>query len=203
MPDTAIDIFKSTASVNKAEDGRVGNIIHLPSSGRLIITGDLHGNRWSFEQIVKYADLANNPDTHIILQEIIHGGPQDCDGGCLSFMLLLEAAKLKLNYPKNVHFVMGNHDISAIKDTEVLREGKEMTSCFNSGVYSRYGLKADMVLLAMRQMLFSQALAAKTSNGIFISHSLPADRFCFGSPVEYERYKPSLFGLYVFVGSQT
>jgi len=33
------------------------------------------------------------------------------------------------------------------------------------------------VKLAMRQFLFSQPLAARCPNGIFISHSLPADRY--------------------------
>ena len=177
MPQVAIDIFRKVAALNNDKKYRCGNIIYLPSKGRLIISGDLHGNKWAYEQIVAAADLANNPDTHIIFQEIIHGGPQDCSGGCLSFELLLKAAQLKVQYPDNVHFLMGNHDLSAIKDSEVLRGGKEMTSCFNSGIYNKYKDKSDMVLLAMRQMLFSQALAAKTQSGIFISHSLPADRY--------------------------
>lgn len=177
MPDVAINIFKRTAILNKADSGRRGNVIYLPSKGRLLVAGDLHGNLWAFDQVVKYASLANNPDTHLIFQEIIHGGPMDSNGGCMSFKLLIKAASLKLDYPNNVHFIMGNHDLSVIKDTEVLRGGKEMTSSFNSGVQRCYEAKSDMVLLAMRQMLFSQALAVKTQNGIFVSHSLPADRF--------------------------
>jgi hypothetical protein len=177
MPERTAAILKKTTELNKAEKGRSGNIIHLPPQGRLIISGDLHGNRWSFDQIVKYARLDQNPDTHIIFQEIIHGGPQDCEGGCLSFKLLIDAAALKIQYPDNVHFVMGNHDLSAIKDTEVLRGGKEMSVCFKAGVESCFGEKYEIVLLAMRQMLFSQPLAAKTQTGIFISHSLPAQRY--------------------------
>ncbi|MFI4911182.1 MAG: metallophosphoesterase [Sedimentisphaeraceae bacterium JB056] len=177
MAEQAIEVFKKVAALNKADKCREGNVIKLPAEGRLIVTGDLHGNIWGFEQVVKYADLANNPDTHIIFQEIIHGGPQDCEGGCLSFKLLIKIASLKVEFPDNVHIIMGNHDLSAIKDTEVLRGGKEMTGSFNSGIRRCFGDRYEMVLLAMRQMLFSQPLAVKTHNGIFISHSLPADRF--------------------------
>jgi serine/threonine-protein phosphatase PP1 catalytic subunit len=177
MPERAIKIFKTATGLNKDEKGRRGNTLHLPAEGRLIVSGDLHGHKWGFDQIVRYADLANNPGTHLIFQEIIHGGPQDCEGGCLSFKLLLEAASLKMQYPDNVHFVMGNHDVSAIRDSEVLRGGKEMTNCFNAGMQRCFGEKYELVLLALRQMLFSQPLAVKTANGLFVSHSLPADRF--------------------------
>ncbi len=177
MPAATIEIFKRATALNKEEKGRSGNIINLPDKGKLIITGDLHGNINGYSQIVCNANLAANPDTHIIFQEIIHGGPEDFMGGCLSFKLLKKAAALKNKYPDNVHFIMANHDMSAICGTEVLRGGKEMTKAFQGGLELFYGEQSDMVHLAMRQFLFSQALAVKTSNGIFVSHSLPADRF--------------------------
>jgi hypothetical protein len=36
---------------------------------------------------------------------------------------------------------------------------------------------SERVKLAIRQFLFSQPLAVKCANGMFISHSLPADRY--------------------------
>ena len=34
-------------------------------------------NRGNFGKIVRMADLANNPDRYVVLQEILHGGPED------------------------------------------------------------------------------------------------------------------------------
>lgn len=177
MPVATTEIFKKAAALNKEQCARDGNIINLPDKGRVIVTGDLHGNINGFSQIVRHANLSANSDTHIIFQEIIHGGPEDMQGGCLSFKLLRDAALLKIAYPDNVHFIMANHDMSAICGTDVLRGGKEMTKAFEAGLERCYGQYFEMVHLALRQFLFSQALAVKTSNGIFISHSLPADRF--------------------------
>jgi len=177
MPAATIEIFKKATALNKEEKGRSGNIINLPDKGRLIITGDLHGNISGYELIAKYANLEANPDTHIIFQEIIHGGPEDFLGGCLSFKLLVKVAALKIQYPDNVHFIMANHDMSAICGTDVLRGGKEMTKAFHAAIDRYYGTYSEMVLLALRQFLFSQALAVRTPNGILVSHSLPANRF--------------------------
>lgn len=80
MPQTVIDLLNQGAEANKADKFRLANLIHLPADGNLIVTGDLHGHRRNFERIVAFADLAGNPDRHVILQEIIHGGPEDSEG---------------------------------------------------------------------------------------------------------------------------
>lgn len=177
MAEKTIEILKTAANLNKEENGRVGSTINLPETGRLIITGDIHGNRNNFVKILKYADLENNPETHIIFQEIIHGGPMDENGGCLSFQLVAEAAQLKIKYPDQVHFIMGNHDTSVILETDVLKGGKEMNAALFSAMDACFQGKCDTVVLALKQFLFSQALAARTKTGLLISHSLPADRF--------------------------
>ncbi|MHC4061818.1 MAG: hypothetical protein ACYSR6_09460, partial [Planctomycetota bacterium] len=74
MPQTIIDLLNKGIEANQADKCRRGNLIHLPAHGSLIATGDIHGHRRNFERITAFADLANNPDRHIILQEIIHGG---------------------------------------------------------------------------------------------------------------------------------
>src|SRR4030042_1390244 len=108
MPQTLIDLLKYAVEVNNNDSFRRGNLIHLPANGSLIITGDIHGHRRNFEKIVAFADLDNNPDRHIILQEIIHGGPEDTQGGCLSYKLLYDVVSYKLNFPDRVHIILGN-----------------------------------------------------------------------------------------------
>ena len=118
MPQKTIELLKKGIQVNYACLYRTGNLLSLPAKGDLIITGDLHGHRRNFERIVKYADLPNHPDRHVVLQEIIHGGPEDAQGGCLSFQLLFAAIKYRLEYPDQVHIIMGNHDTAYILDSE-------------------------------------------------------------------------------------
>ncbi|MHC4727850.1 MAG: metallophosphoesterase [Planctomycetota bacterium] len=151
-------------------------MIHLPAEGSLIITGDIHGHRRNFERIVAFADLPNNPQRHIILQEIIHGGPEDSQGGCLSYKLLFEAIRYKLNYPDQVHIIMGNHDTAFINNSEVMKDGKEMNRSMRAAMEREFQQASDDVELAIRQFLFSQPLAVRCNNRIWISHSLPNDR---------------------------
>ena len=158
----------------------------MPAEGSLIVTGDLHGHRRNFERIVAYADLENNPDRHLVLQEIIHGGPEDDSGGCLSYKLLYDVFRYKLCFPDRVHVIMGNHDTSFINSSEVMKEGREMNRAMCRAMEREFGQAAADVELATRQLLFSQPLAVRCDNRIWISHSLPADRFI-------EKFDPGIF----------
>jgi len=142
----------------------------------LVIGGDIHGHRRNFERLVAHADLPKHPDRHVILQEIIHGGPEDDEGGCLSYQLLFEAIRLKLRFPDQVHFIMGNHDTACISSTEVMKNGKEMNRAMASALDREFRQAGPDVRLAIRQFLFSQPLAARCGNRMWISHSLPGDR---------------------------
>ncbi len=176
MPQTIIDLLNKGTEANSADTFRVGNLIQLPAEGSLIITGDLHGHCRNFERAVAFADLPNNPDRHIILQEIIHGGPEDTQGGCMSYKLLFDVVRYKLKFPDQVHIILGNHDTAFINNSEVMKEGKEMNRAMCSAIKREYKKDAVGVIFAIRQYLFSQPLAVKCRNRIWISHSLPADR---------------------------
>jgi mRNA degradation ribonuclease J1/J2 len=67
MPQTIIDLLNKGIEANNADNYRRDNLIYLPAEGSVIVTGDLHGHRRNFERIVAFADLANNPDRHIVL----------------------------------------------------------------------------------------------------------------------------------------
>jgi len=175
MPQTIIELLNKAAQASEADPFRRGNLIHLPAAGTLIATGDIHGHRRNFERIVSFADLPNNPDTHVVLHEIIHGGPEDTKGGCLSYKLLFDLARYKLDFPDRVHTVMGNHDTAFINDSDVMKNGKEMNRAMRSAIEHEYTGSADDTILAIRQFLFSQPLALRCQNRIWISHSLPSD----------------------------
>jgi len=169
-------LLRRAAEANNAEKCRRGNLVRLPAEGSLIVTGDLHGHRRNFERIVAYADLENNPDRHLVFQEVIHGGEEDSLGGCLSYKLLYDVFRYKLNFPDRVHIIMGNHDTAFINNSEVMKDGREMNRAMRQAMEREFGPTTADVELATRQLLFSQPLAAKCDNGIWISHSLPADR---------------------------
>jgi len=177
MHQQSIQLFRKGAELNRSCRFRIGNVIHLPPIGQVIVTGDLHGHERNFERIQKLADLENNPLRHVILQEIIHGGPEDDFGGCLSYRLLFEAIHYKIRFPDQVHIILGNHDTAAISNCAVLKGGREMNRALQQAMQRYFDEDYSDVYDAMVDYLMSQPLAIRTPNRIWISHSLPADRY--------------------------
>jgi hypothetical protein len=186
MPQTIIDLLNKGIEANNADKYRRDNLVRLPADGSVVVTGDLHGHRRNFERIVAYADLENNPKRHLVLQEIIHGGPEDTLGGCMSFKLLFDLVRYKVSLPDRVHFIMGNHDTAFINRSEVMKDGREMNRAMCLAMEREFGKDAADVELATRQYLFSQPLAVRCDNRIWISHSLPADRLI-------DKFDPEIF----------
>jgi len=174
MPQTTIDLLNRGIRANHTDKFRRGNLIHLPAHGSLVVSGDIHGHCRNLERLVTFSNLARHADRHVVLQEIIHGGPEDDAGGCLSYQLLFKAIQWKLDFPDQVHFVMGNHDTAFIISSEVMKNGKEMNRAMTAALEREFGPAG--VGLAIRQFLFSQPLAVKCANRIWVSHSLPGDR---------------------------
>ena len=185
MPQTIIDLLKQGIEANHADTFRRANVVHLPAEGSLILTGDLHGHRRNFEKITSFADLANHPGRHVLLQEVIHGGPEDEHGGCLSYQLLYDIVRYKLSYPDQVHVIMGNHDTAFINNSEVMKDGREMNRAMQSAMEREFQEAITDVELATKQLLFSLPLAVRCENRIWASHSLPSDYFA-------ERFDPEV-----------
>jgi Icc-related predicted phosphoesterase len=177
MPEKIVELLNKGMEANNADKFRQGNLVCLPSHGSVIITGDLHGHRRNFERIVALANLGQNKNTHVILQEIIHGGPEDEEGGCLSYKLLFDAVAYKVKFPDRVHIIMGNHDTAFISNTDVMKNGKEMNVAMRSALDREFRHASERVKLAIKQFLFSQPLAVKCTNGILVCHSLPGDHY--------------------------
>jgi len=200
MSQMVVNLLKMGVEANTIDRYRRGNLVCLPAAGSVIIAGDLHGHRRNFERILTYADLHNNRSRHLVLQEIIHGGPQDSEEGCLSYRLLFDVVRYKLDFPNRVHIIMGNHDIAFINNKKVMafinnkkvmRNGKEMNRSMRSALDREFGQTSPNVKLAIKQFLFSQPLAVKCDNRMWLSHSLPSDRYLgkFDQKVLYRQLK--------------
>lgn len=176
MAQTILDLLNKGIEANHADKFRQGNLVSLPPTGMMIVTGDIHGHRRNFERILTYADLENNPQRHLLLQEIIHGGPENDYGECLSYTVLLDAVRQKIKFPDRVHIIMGNHDTAFITDAEVMKNGKEMNRSMCSAIDRQYGADSPQIKEAMKRFLFSQPLAVRCANRIWLSHSLPSNR---------------------------
>lgn len=181
-----MELLNNGIEANQKDKFRQGNLVRLPAQGDLIITGDLHGHRRNFERIINFADLPNHPDRHLIFQEVIHGGPEDSQGGCLSYQLLFDVIRYKLEFPDRVHTILSNHDTAFINNANIMKDGREMNRAMTSAMQREFGQLYERIILAIRQFLFSQALAVKTENRLWVSHSLPADMY-------FEKFDPQIF----------
>jgi serine/threonine-protein phosphatase PP1 catalytic subunit len=177
MLQQSIQLCREGAELNRSCRFRKGNIVNLPGQGKLIVAGDLHGHQRNFERIQKLADLEHHPETHVILQEIIHGGPEDDYGGCLSWRLLFDVIRYKIQFPEQVHILLGNHDTAAICNSAVLKGGKEMNRSMQSAMKRHFDQHYQDVYKAMTDYMLSQPLAVRCENRIWLSHSLPADQY--------------------------
>jgi len=172
-----LELLNQGIKVNKEDKFRRKNIVLLPFSGDLIISGDLHGHQRNLDRIMTYSDLINHPDRHVVFQEIIHGGPKTEDGGCLSYRVLLNVIRYKIEFPSQVHMIIGNHDTAFITNTEVMKDGREMNRAMDMALTLEFPENHSKISQALQDFLFSQPLAIKTASGLWMSHSLPADRW--------------------------
>lgn len=171
-----IKVLEAGILANQQDKYRKANIIALPPTGDVVVSGDIHGHRRNFERIVSYSNLEKNPDRHLVLQEIIHGGAEDAQGGCLSFELLADAVKLKIDFPDRIHFMLANHDTAFINNSDVMKGGKEMNAAMRAAMQRRFGKDMKNVESTLERFLFSQPLAVRCPNRIWLSHSLSSDR---------------------------
>lgn len=175
------DILLEAARTCRDDPRRDGNVLHFDAGERMIVCGDLHGNRPNLAKVISHADLKSSDSRVLILQELLHGGPTDAEGGCRSFEILLRAARLKNQHPRAVYFLLSNHDVTELTDGEITKNGVGKIKALRAGLANAYGADADEVVEAMKHLLLSLPLLAQCGNGVAISHSLPSpgreDRF--------------------------
>lgn len=183
---------------------RRGNVIELSEPGRVVMSGDLHGNQLNFHRLVKVAQLEKNPHNHLILHELVHCPEHPEPDQCHSYELVVLAAQLKIQFPNQVHILLGNHDMSQITRDEVVKAGKPMVRSFLNAIHTAYPTHANHIIQAIDTFILALPLAARTTNKIWMSHSLPSLKsqeafndqiFCKTLIPDDMHYNPSLHAL--------
>ena len=173
--DEVIETFQCAAEENQVSSVRVQQVVHLPAEGELWIAGDLHDHRRNLEKLLYAIDLPNNPQRQLILQEVVHGDHWDQNGAEGSWETLLKIADLKCKFPRQVHFLLANHDLAQIHGEGIMKGGQSVCAAFNKGVKRDFGGQSGVAQAAITEFLLSFPLAIRSSNGLFFSHSVPAD----------------------------
>ncbi len=186
----ALELLEVGRELVRQDPCREGNVIVLPNYGQVVMTGDLHGYKPNLQKLKRFASLKRSPQRHVVLHEILHVNSFDVSGshgGDDSCQLLLSALKWKIDYPEQVHFMLGNHDLAQITNREISKAGGPSIAMFNEGVYQSFGSDADMVLEAINRLLLAFPLAARCPNRIWLSHSLPG-------PYALDEFDMTIFG---------
>ncbi len=191
-----ISTFEEAAEINYNCKHREGNIIKLTGPGDVIMTGDLHGHERNFSKLLIEADLANNPNRHLVVHELLHSPNGSIPNECHSYRLVKQVAELKLQFPNQIHCLLGNHAMAQATRDEVLKSGQPMVRALNAGLDSYYGQNAQHVNHALESWLLSLPVAAVSDNRIWMSHSLPSMRHLrnfdyniFESPLNIDIFK--------------
>jgi len=169
------ETFDAAAEENKLSSLRHEQTVLLPAVGEVWMTGDIHDHRTNFAKLLRAADLANNPDRHLILHELIHGDHYDASGADDSWQTLYKAAELKCSFPHQVHFLLANHDLAQIQGEGIMKAGLSVCEAFTAGVKRDFSAGADSISFSISEFLLSLPLAVRCPHGLFFCHSLPSD----------------------------
>jgi len=174
--DSVIETFQTATEENQLSPLRQQQVVNLPAEGELWIAGDIHDNRTNFRKITAAADLGNNPQRHLVLQELIHGDHFDVAGAEGSWQTLYRAAELKCDFPEQVHFIFANHDLAQIHGEGIMKAGLSVCEAFTAGINRDFAEGGgNSVNVAITEFLLSLPLAVRAPNGMFFSHSMPTD----------------------------
>ena len=168
--DICTTLHKATELLYSYE-GRTGCTHHIPSTGSVLVTGDLHDNPPHLEKIVRLASL-NEPTNHVVLQELIHAGYTQ-NSHDLSYQMLVRVAGLVVAHPLQVHPILANHELSQATGRGITKGRGELVEMFNRGIDSVFGNSATEVLAAINAFVFAMPLAVQSESGLMCCHSLP------------------------------
>jgi hypothetical protein len=175
MPDPVriLSTLRRTIQCFRETPGRRGRVVDLQDVDEVLVAGDLHGNLENFRQLLTRANLAQNPRRHFVLQEVVHGPYFYPAGGDKSHQLLDLTAALKCQFPRQVHFLLGNHELAQCTQRRVSKGDLDLNEVFREGVGTAYGGRAPEVYAAYLELLAVVPVALRTPNRILLTHSLP------------------------------
>ena len=159
-----------------ATPGRIGHTIRLNDADEVLAAGDLHGNIDNFRRLLARAELALRPRRHLVLQELIHGPFHYPNDGDKSHQLVDLVAALKCERPEQVHLLLGNHELAQWQGEWIAKGEAELSQSFLDGVNTAYGARSAEIYDAYLRLFAHAVLAIRTSNRVFLSHSMPSRR---------------------------
>jgi|SRR5579875_1211362 hypothetical protein len=187
-PDRILATLRRAIQHFRNTPGRRGRIVSLTDVSEVLVSGDLHGNLENFRRLLAKADLAQHPQRHFVLQEVIHGPFHYPAGGDKSHQLLDLVAALKCQFPRQVHFLLGNHELAQCTQRRIAKGDLDLNQCFREGVGTAYGGRAPEVYSVYLELLATVPVALRTPNRILLTHSLPAaSKLAHFDPAALER----------------
>jgi hypothetical protein len=133
-PERLLTTLRRAVLAFRDTPGRRGRFVALEDVDEVLVAGDLHGNLENFRQILHRADLAAHPRRHLVLQEVLHGPFLYPGGGEKSHQLVDLIAALKCQFPRQVHFLMGNHELSQHTRRRICKDDYDLNTLFYQGV---------------------------------------------------------------------
>ena len=173
-PDKLLRTLRRAVDAFRATPGRTGRVIALTDVDEVLASGDLHGHIGNFQAIMQKADLANHPRRHVVFQEVIHGPSRYADGGDKSHQMLDLVAALKSQFPRQVHFLPGNHEFGQLSGRAIQKGDDDLNELFRRGVLTAYGTRADEVYTAYMDLIAAAPIMLRTPNRVALTHSLPS-----------------------------
>jgi hypothetical protein len=82
-------------------------------------------------------------------------------------------AALKCQYPKRVHFLLGNHELSQWTARRIEKADRDLNDAFRQGVRTAYGAQGEAIYATYLTLFAVAPVALRTPNRVFLSHSLP------------------------------
>jgi len=153
--------------------GRHGRLVHADCDDILVV-GDLHGHVENFRRALNRADLGANPRRCLVVQELVHGPFHYPTGGDKSHQLVDLVCALKAQYPRQVQYLLGNHELAQLTGRKVLKGDDDYNECFERGVTDCYGGRGRELYELYLRLFHIIPIAIRTANRTFVSHSLPS-----------------------------
>jgi hypothetical protein len=155
------------------QPGRRGRLVDADCD-EVLVAGDMHGHVENFRRLLKRADLVAHPRRWLVVQELIHGPFRYPTGGDKSHQLVDLVCALKVQFPHQVHYLLGNHELAQLTGRKVLKGDDDYNECFERGVSDCYGGRGGELYELYLALFRIIPIAIRTVNRTFVSHSLPS-----------------------------
>jgi hypothetical protein len=175
-PDRLLRTLERALCAFDETPGRRGHVVCLEEADEVMASGDLHGNLENFRRLLHLADLATHPRRHFVLQELVHSRFRYPAGGDRSHQLLDLLAALKVQYPRQVHLLLGNHELAELNGEWIAKGDVDLRQQFRLGIETAYGERGEEIYGAYRDLLARVPVMLRTSNRVVLCHSLPSAR---------------------------